>query len=228
MSESAPDIIVDKVKYDGTKVRVEYQRKRPDDRYDEAAIASFDQPSPVFRAALWNLSQDVCAIAEFHESYGDKLTVRGASFTYSDGGVMGACITALAGVKTAKAPLVLNTPFLTAGPINDGDGGPFLDEMTVARLEALQAAAIAYINGDREQPKLELGSPDAPKPKDGEGVIEYAKRTGMDIGAAFADAFTNPENPLLKKFAKKFKNCSFEAGGRRVEIDGHGNITQTS
>jgi hypothetical protein len=243
-----PDIIIDKVKYDGKKVRIEYQKKRPDNRYDENAIASFDHPTLAFRDALDALDLDVCAIAQFHESYADILTVRGCSFTYTDG-IMGACITALAGVKTAKAPLCINTPFLTEGPMNDGDTGPFLDPSTLERIQDVQRQAMAYINGDREQPQLPgmtalettqkrlevqgfVDPSDDPQPSGdvaaasalrAKDCAEYARLTGIDLAAAITD----PNNPVIQQFAQKFKNCSFTAGGRRLEIDGAGHITAT-
>jgi hypothetical protein len=152
---SKPAIIIDKLKYDGSKVRVEFQRLRQDRKYDEAMIGSTDQQLPSFRAALVDLIQDVCAIAEAPASYGDTIVVRGVTFTDSDG-TRGACITALKAVKTAKSPLVLNTPHLTFGPMNDGDQGPFLPGDTITRLETLEAEAIRYINGEREQAGLPL------------------------------------------------------------------------
>lgn len=152
---SKPAIIVDKLKYDGTKVRIEFQRLREDLKYDEAMIGSTDQPLPSFRATLVDLIQDVCAIVECPESYGNTIVVRGVTFTDSDG-TRGACITALKSVKSAKSPLVLNTPHLTFGPMNDGDQGPFLSGETITRLETLEAEAARYINGEREQASLPL------------------------------------------------------------------------
>ena len=154
---SKPEIIIDKVKWDGTKVRLEFQRLRKDNRYDEAVLGSFDVPLQSFRESLAALVVDVCAIIECPEAYGDKLAIRGVTFTDSDG-TRGAVITSLKSVKTAKSPLVLNTPHLTFGPMNDGDQGPFLPDGTITRIERLEAEAIRYINGEREQPQLPIGA----------------------------------------------------------------------
>ena len=54
-----------------------------------------------------------------------------------------------------------------------------------------------------------------------EGVIERARRLGEDIG----QALTDPNNPIVKAFAKKMKVTSFIAGGRRLDIDSQGGIT---
>lgn len=157
---SKPDIVIDKVKWDGTKVRLEFQRLRKDNRYDEAVLGSFDVPLQSFREALAALVGDVCAIIECPDAYGNKMVVRGVTFTDSDG-TRGACITALKSLTTAKAPLVLNTPHLTFEPMNDGDQGPFLQQSIVDRLHRLEAEAIRYINGEREQPQLPLDTTNA-------------------------------------------------------------------
>lgn len=183
---SKPEIVIDKVKYDGTKVRIEFQKLRADKRYDEAVLGSFDTPMLSFRLALADLVQDVCAIVECPETYGDSIKVRGVSFTDTDG-IRGAVITALKGVKTAKSPLVLNTPHLTSAPMNDGDQGPFFDGATSERLELLEAEAIRYINGEREQPGLPLS--DATPPT----AVEL---TNSRLGAAgFAVPGPDTQNP---------------------------------
>lgn len=210
---SKPAIIVDKLKYDGTKVRIEFQRLRQDLKYDEAMIGSTDQPLPSFRAALVDLIQDVCALIECPTSYGDKMVIRGVTFTDSDG-TRGACITALKSVKTAKSPLVLNTPHLTFGPMNDGDQGPFLPGETIERLETLEAEAIRYINGEREQSALPL---------------EPAPVVPID-GDAFAQSITDPNRPAVQEFARRMKaigseGCSLTIGGRTLDIDADGAIT---
>jgi hypothetical protein len=213
---SKPDIVIDKVKWDGTKVRLEFQRLRKDLKYDEAMIGSTDQPLPSFRAALVDLVQDVCAIVECPTSYGDKMVIRGVTFTDSDG-TRGACITALKSVKTAKAPLVLNTPHLTFGPMNDGDSGPFLPGETIERLETLEAEAIRYINGEREQAALPLEpAPVVPVNSD-----------------AFAQAITDPKSPAVQEFARRMKaisreGCSLTIGGRTLSMNADGDITAGS
>lgn len=163
--KSEPAILIDKVKFDGLKVRLEYQQRRPDDRYDELAIASFDRPAPELPAALRDLAQDLCDIGELHPSYAEGLAIRSVSFTYAENGVMGAVITGLKSVKTAKSPLVLNTPFLTAGPMNNSDSGPFFGDPCLKRLATLSEEAIRYINGEREQPVLPLAGAARPDDK---------------------------------------------------------------
>lgn len=154
-----PDaFIIDKVKYDGIKVRIEYQRRRQDDRYDEAAIASFDRPLPAFVEVLGALWLDVCNICEFSHKYRDGLVVRGVSFSHTDG-VMGAVITALKSVKAASAPVVINTPHIPSAPYGDGAGGPVLPAETIDRLNDVRDEAIRYISGERAQQQLDLKPP---------------------------------------------------------------------
>lgn len=215
-----PDFIIDKVKFDGVKVRIEFQRKRADDRYDEAWLASFDHPMRSFIAALIALAPDVCTICELPSDQVDKLQVRGVSFSHTND-IMGAVITALKPVKTAQSPVVLNTPHIPQAPYSDGGEGPLLDDDTADRLETLRDEAIRYINGEREQPQLDLQEPE--ERGSDEGVIEYATRLGVD----FEVALTDPKNPVWQRFATRFTNCSITAGKRRLDIDADGCITAT-
>jgi len=155
------DLVIDRVKFDGAKVRIEYQRKRVDDRYDEAVIASFDRPRPEFVAALQALAADVCLICELPADQVERLSVRGASFSHTND-VMGAVITAMKPVKTAQSPLVLNTPHIPSAPYSDEGGGPVLAEETVARLEAVINEAAQYIDGNRAQQPLPLANKEIP------------------------------------------------------------------
>lgn len=226
-------IVIDKLKWDGVRLRIEYQQRRKDNRYDELAIASFDRPSPNFCEDLQALEQDICDICELPARYREGLVVRGVSFTYTDDGVMGACITALKRVKTAKSPLVINTPFITESGINDQDPGPFFSEETLDRLRTVMERAIGYLEGgERAQGALELQKASEPPAGDvaaasamrAKDCAEYARLMGLDLGLAITD----PNNPVIKEFAKKFKNCSFEAAGRRLDIDAEGNVTAST
>ena len=125
--------IIRKIKYDGSKVRIEYEQKRRDGGDpDEYSLHSADRPAPEFDPVLQALAADVVAICELPEADARKLTIRGVSLTYTDG-VMGACITALKGLTTSNAPLVLNTPFLPSM----SEHNPTLPGMSVMHIDAL-------------------------------------------------------------------------------------------
>lgn len=149
---------VSKVKYDGSRVRIEYQKERADGQSaDDYTLSCADQPSPAFLAALNALADDVVSICEFHADSVRNLKVRGVSFTYTND-VFGAVITALKTLKTANAPLVINTPHLTDEPYGEGDGStPLLDTSTADRLHTLALEAENYINGERAQGALFSG-----------------------------------------------------------------------
>lgn len=142
-----------KVKDDGDKVRIEYQRERADKQgYDDYSMSSVDRPTVAFTQALSALSADVVQICELPESDADKLTIRGVSVTWTSD-IMGACITALKRLNTANSPLVINTPHLPSEDYGDNDG-PVLREETALRLHRLLLEAEGYIDGDRAQPSL--------------------------------------------------------------------------
>jgi hypothetical protein len=156
MSETpATKTTITKVKYDGARVRVEYQKERADGQSaDDFTLNCADRPSNAFLAALTALADDVVAICELPEPEARKLTVRGVSFTNTND-IFGAVITALKELGTANSPLVLNTPHLTEEPYGEGDDStPLLKTETADRLHTLALEAENYINGDRAQPSL--------------------------------------------------------------------------
>jgi hypothetical protein len=148
---------ITKAKYDGSKVRIEYEVERPDGQFDEFTLSSLDGPTAPFIDAFNALAADVVTICELHEDSLDKLKVRGVSFTYTND-IMGACITALKKLKTSNAPLVINTPHLPEESYGEGDAtSPTLDTSTIDRLHELALAAERYVNGERAQGELFVG-----------------------------------------------------------------------
>jgi hypothetical protein len=141
-----------KIKYDGAKVRIEYEVEREGKEPDEYSLFSADAPSTSFQAALGALREDVIAICELPADQMDKLHIRGVSISHTNG-IMGACITALKTVQTANAPLVLNSPHLPSAPYSDNPE-PVLPPETCERLRALMAEAQKYIDGERAQGNL--------------------------------------------------------------------------
>ncbi|HEX8030314.1 MAG TPA: hypothetical protein VF491_17690 [Vicinamibacterales bacterium] len=143
-----------KIKYDGSKVRLEYEVVREAGDPDEFTLFCADPPAREFAEAIAALADDVIAICELSPSDVTKVRVRGVTLTYSHD-VLGACITALKTLKTADAPLVINTPHLPEVPYSEGnDAAPTLAGGTVARLHALIDQAERYLNGDRAQGSL--------------------------------------------------------------------------
>lgn len=141
-----------KIKYDGAKVRIEYEVEREGKEPDEYSLFSGDAPTTAFQAALGELRQDVIAICELPLEQIDKLHIRCVSVSHTNG-IMGACITALKSVQTANAPLVLNTPHLPSAPYSDNPE-PLLPAETCERIRALMAEAQKYIDGERAQGDL--------------------------------------------------------------------------
>jgi hypothetical protein len=145
---------VTKVKFDGGKVRIEYQRTRDNGEPDEYALMCADKPAPEFGAALQALAVDVVAVCELAESDLARITVRGVTITHTNE-IMGACVTALKALKTANALLVLNTPHLPSDFYSGEDNGtPLMSDEFVRRVEELVMQADRYIAGDRAQGNL--------------------------------------------------------------------------
>lgn len=143
-----------KIKYDGSKVRIEYQLPKKDAEPDEFTMFSCDRPAPEFDMALQALVQDVIAICELSPSDAIKLKVRGVSLSHTND-ILGVCVTALKSLKTSNAPLVLNTPHLPESSYSgDDDGSPVMPDGMFFRIHTLALEAERYLNGDRAQPSL--------------------------------------------------------------------------
>lgn len=143
-----------KVKYDGSKVRIEYTVEREKGKApDEYALVSADAPLPSFSEAMHDLSADVLTICELPEEQRTKLKVRGVSLTHTND-ILGACITALKTVKHANAPLVLNTPHLPEAPYSDNPDEPVMVDGMADRVLRLCEEAQRYLDGERSQQSL--------------------------------------------------------------------------
>lgn len=155
------ELRITKVKSDGSKVRLEYERTHEGRDPDEFTLQCCDVPLPAFTEALQALAADVVAICELPADALTTITVRGVTVTWTHD-VMGACVTALKALKTANAPLVLNTPHLPSESYSgaEGDPNPVMPAGMVSRLSTLLNEAVRYLNGDRAQGDL-LGKPEA-------------------------------------------------------------------
>lgn len=145
---------ISKIKYDGSKVRIEYEAERKDKRFDEQVIASFDTPLPEFNQSLQALTEDVCTICELPSDYAGQMRISSVSISWTND-ILGAVITGQRRVKTANSPVILNTPHLPCSDYGGGDG-PTLPEETLTRLERLITECERYILGERAQQDLPL------------------------------------------------------------------------
>lgn len=145
---------VSKVNYDGKMVLVRYQLMRKDGNIDEFEFRCHDQPAGPFRVALSSLREYVAEICQLPPTYCADLDVRGCSYSYSDDGIMGATITALKPLRTANAPLVLNTPHLMSAPTGENDVQPLLTPDQVIALDEVRQKALEFVDGQRAQLSL--------------------------------------------------------------------------
>ena len=139
-----------KIKYDDNKgrVTVKYQIPNGTDEPDLYTVDVREEPHDDFKRALDVLDQDVVAICE--QPANALVDVRSVTLTWKDE-IMGAVITGLRTLNSARSPLVLNTPHKTVEPYNpeEEDDVGLLPESTVERLEDLIHEAKAFLAGKR-------------------------------------------------------------------------------
>lgn len=131
---------------------------------DEFDFKSKDKALPEFYNALQGLTEHACRICEFPREYDKGVTVIGVSFSYTEiengDDVMGAVITFRKELKGSNSPLIVNTPHKPSAFYDGkGDESPqdpalLLSEGCVEALKVLQAEAIRYIDGERDQMDL--------------------------------------------------------------------------
>jgi hypothetical protein len=150
-----------KIKFDGAKMRIEYEVERADgNEPDEYTVLSVDRPMASFDAALQALAADVVAVCELPADSLDKFTVRGVSISHTND-IMGACVTALKALKTANSPLVVNTPHLPSAPYSDNPDEPVMADEMRRRLSILMDETQRYLDGERAQASLFAAEPEA-------------------------------------------------------------------
>ena len=187
---------VTRVKYDGKRVTVHYEVP-PGEEPDEYVVTCNARPAPSFLAALAALRTHVGTICELPVEYVERLDVRGASYSYGGKAeVMGATITALKSLTTARAPLVLNTPHLASAPMSETDEAPLLAPLAGTALETLAREALRYVDGHREQ--SEMFDQPAPGVVDAVRLMRDSLPPGASVTLSAGDRSVTLKGPAAK------------------------------
>jgi hypothetical protein len=128
------------------KVLVKWEQDTPDHRVETLTVESAEEPAPRLVAALEAMAPHVRALCELppeSPASPHHITVRGVTITHGES--TGLTITALRALENLMTPLVLNTPHTTEFGQKCGDA-----------LEALEAAALGYADGERAQLALDI------------------------------------------------------------------------
>jgi hypothetical protein len=145
-----------KIKFDGVKVKLEWDVAKKDGEPDLFSLTSTDLPAPEFQTALDNLRIHVEEICEQPKGYLASAEIRGVSFSYAgDDEIMGATISCLKTLKTANSTLVINSPHLPSDDYSGNNPNALtLSLDCVVALRNLQDCAENYVNGIRKQQNL--------------------------------------------------------------------------
>jgi hypothetical protein len=145
-----------KIKFDGSKVKLEWDIAKKDGEPDLFSLTSADLPAPEFQTALDNLRIHVEEICELPKGYCKDSEIRGVSFSYGgDDEIMGAVITSLKTLNTANSPLTINTPHLPSDDYSSNNPSALcLSFDCIQALNNLMDCAENYVNGIRLQQNL--------------------------------------------------------------------------
>lgn len=139
------------------KLHVEYTKeceKKPGCE-DEFSTTYNERATDSLYRALQALRIDLEAICELPEGYGDRITVKGVSLSYSSAGKRGCVITGQMELFGSVCPLNLNTPHKVEAFDDEEDKNNnhknLLDPATIMRLNSFLAEVAKYIGGERAQ-----------------------------------------------------------------------------
>ena len=145
-----------KVTKDNKITMIYEQKSKYGVTYDEYSFTCSELARPEFYITLQCLAQDVIAMCELPESYLEKITVKGVSFSYAEG-IMGAVLISSMTLDKSHQALNLNTPHKASemyNPDTPDDPMQLLDDKCIERLDALLEESELYIKGDRAQGSL--------------------------------------------------------------------------
>jgi hypothetical protein len=113
-------------------------------------LTSANEPAKPFIEALAALRTNVGDVLEVEEDWTEGLRVVGVSINYEEDGRRGFVVTALKDLDATNAPAVINTPHQREYVEGDPDG-KYAESSLVSRINRLERAAEAYVNGERGQ-----------------------------------------------------------------------------
>lgn len=140
------------------KIMMLYEKQVTSYSWDEYQFTCSEEAMPTFYKALSDLNEHVIEMCELPESYIDRITVKGVSYSYGgENETMGATISASMRLNNANCDLNINTPHKASEPYNEGgqeDENQLLSGDCVDCLNVLAAECEEYINGKRAQGNL--------------------------------------------------------------------------
>jgi len=145
---------INKIKQTDEGIVISYDQHTGNEGIKSSKIVSPDEPRPEFSEAMRALLPDFREINEYPDNYGHDFIVRGVSFQYNNKGNRTVVISATRVMKVGP-PKPDSTPKRSMDA-EQGDAKTLLKPETLEALKALEAEALEYINGERQQQQLGL------------------------------------------------------------------------
>jgi len=145
-----------KVKFDIDNTTINYHKRTSDDQWDKFNLKSPELPVEVFKERLQDLDEAVCVICDLDIKLIEEFTVTGVVFSYKDLDNFKAGITAKRQTELTNAPMVINTPLIALGELQEEDEHFNFKYDLKNKLKEIMKLAEAYIEGDRVAAQDEL------------------------------------------------------------------------
>lgn len=150
-------MIFEKIKFNPEKfscVELRYRVKRENGPDEKFAYECWEEPHADFKAAMKALSTHVPGLIEAPQTWAEAITVIGVTLNKDDGG---AVLSALRSLDKNNSPMVINTPYVSEGAADRGEGLMGVIPFDLTRdLNTLLVEAEAYIGGKRAQGELDF------------------------------------------------------------------------
>lgn len=145
---------INKIKQSDDGVVISYDQHTGNEGIKSSTITSKDEPRPEFSEAMRALLPFYREICEHPDDYGNDFIMRAVSFQHNNKGNKSVV---LSGTRVLKvgSPLNVSTP-IRAMEAEDADAMTLLNPKALDALKTLEAEALEYINGERQQQQLGL------------------------------------------------------------------------
>lgn len=214
-----------RIKVTDKVVELDWSELLPNGEKKSISLESPNRPLPALLAAMAALRDYVVELLELPSTWLDELRITTINIDEGKDGRRGLIVTCLRPIaKAAKRPLVMNTPQMRE-PNSEEDVEMFLPDEILTLVKRAEVAAMAFVNGEREQTELPLGTAPVTAPaekkrrgKKGDFIPEVGALNNPDATEILSD------EDIRSRLLARGRDVPPEAIGRWVATERDGVI----